>query len=264
MWNKPLATWLCCLMVLVLAGSCKSKKGVTAGPAKVVNSEETAKANLLKSIEANQNDLTYLTCRGKLNYTDPEQKADLDVVITMEKDRYIYLSVSALLGLNVARVLATHDSLVIIDLLHRKAIITNYDYVRRMSNVPLTFTQLQNLILGNAPFKHELQTIITDTVMQQVYVMQALSATQTQSVAYDLKSLKPQQTKVAERNRSKEFSIAYANPIQHQSYSYPTQLNINIRAEKNVQCVFELTNFAFEKKKDIVFSIPKTFEISRP
>lgn len=266
MWSKTGAFCFTLIWSVVLFSACKTKKATTqpVEPAKVAVNENSAIETLLKSIELNRNDYNYINNRGKLKYDDGEQKADLDVVITLEKDKYIFMSVSAVLGLNVARVLATPDSLVILDLLHRKAIITNYDYLKRMSNVALTFTQLQNLIIGNAPFNHDLQTTITDTVLQQLFITQALPSNQTQSVGYELKSLRAQQTKVAERGGTKEFTINYYEAVYHKGYAYPSHININIRAEKNVKCEFELSNFVFEKKKDIVFSIPKTFTIVRP
>ncbi len=262
MWNRVL---ILCVSALLIVASCKTKK-VTEKPeepAKTVSTENSAKANLLNSISLNKNDFSYYSCRGALKYKDPDQKIDLDVVINMEKDKYIFLSASALLGINVARVLATPDSLVILDLIHRKAIVSDYNYIRKMTGVPLTFVQLQNLITGNAPFNHDVKTTITDTVLQQIHLTDVLNSMQTQAVSYDTKTLKAQQTKVVERSGGKEFTVAYSSPYVYQSNAFPSKMNINIRAEKNIECNFELNNFAFTKKKDFVFSIPKTFEVVR-
>lgn len=261
--NYKKTVFILTAFALLIIASCKTKKTTSVKePAKTINTDNTVKANLVNSINLNKNDFSYYSCNGTLKYKDPDQKVSVDVVMNMEKDKYLFLSATALF-INVARVLATPDSLVILDLIHRKAIVSDYHYIKKMTGVPLTFTQLQNLIIGNAPFNHDLQTTITDTILQQIHITDVLNATQAQTVSYNAKSLKAQQTKVIERNAGKEFTIQYAEPFMQQANAFPSIMNINIQAEKNIECNFELKNFAFDKKKELVFSIPKTFEVVR-
>jgi hypothetical protein len=57
--------------------------------------------------------------------------------------------------------------------------------------------------------------------------------------------------------------IEYTESYNHGSNSYPKEFNINIRAEKNMECRFAFDYFAFEKKKETRFVVPKNFETVR-
>ena len=261
MWNKH-ATVIAAAIFFLFSLGCKSLKTInvkTTG-AHITRTGNDALQNLLKNIQANENTFEYYQCRSKLIYTEGEQKQELDAIITMEKGRYMLFSVSAVLGLNVARVLATPDSVVVLDLLHRKAIIAGYDYLQKLTQLPLSFAQLQNLIAGNALYFHDTAVSLADTVMPQVTITQPLAGNRAQAVTYDMNTLKPTRTKLWERNGTKEIIIEYSNPYVYKSSAFPARWNLNIQSEKNIQCELEATQFIFEKKKELVFSIPKSFE----
>jgi hypothetical protein len=262
MWNKH-AVFIAAAMFILFSLGCKSSKKIIGKTpvAHITRTGNDALQNLLKNIQANENTFDYYQCRSKLIYTEGEQKQELDAIITMEKDRYVLFSISAVLGLNVARVLATPDSVVVLDLLHRKAIIAGYDYLQKITQLPLTFAQLQNLIAGNALYFHDSALSLADTVMPQLTITQPLAGNRAQAVTYAMNTLKPTRTKLWERNGTKEIIIDYSNPHIYKSSAFPARWNINIQSEKNIQFELEATQFIFDKKKELVFSIPKSFEL---
>ncbi len=260
MWNK---LWPLGLLAITYA-SCKSKKAVVEQPPKSVAIASTSKATLFNRLLANSNALGYYSATGKATYQDKDQKVDLTASIVMEKNRYIWLKCNAFLGIEVARMMLTNDSVVILDQIHRKAIITDYSYIRRVAGLSLNLSQIQNLVIGNSLFEHDEKTALTDTVMMSILVSQALNQAQSATTAYNQNTYKVQRTIVIDQAQSKECRIEYAQPHNYQDNQYPSDININIRAEKNMQCRFQLSNFVFEKKKEVVFSIPKSYEVVRP
>ena len=67
-----------------------------------------------------------------------------------------------------------------------------------------------------------------------------------------------------DKNVNRQFTVEYSNPYTHENNAYPSNVNINIRAEKNIDCKFKLSNFVFEKKKESIFSIPGNYEVIKP
>src|SRR6187431_3330501 len=89
--------------VLLTAVSCKSKKSLTGKPGEPVPAVNKS-ALLIGAITEQQNNFDYYSANGEMEYKDSNQSQELGVSIVMEKDKYLYLNVTALLGITVARV----------------------------------------------------------------------------------------------------------------------------------------------------------------
>jgi hypothetical protein len=263
MSNKLFWTF-CCLLVIVASNSCKSKKVIPTKTLETKLPQEgpTAKEVVLNTIDANTNNFSFYQSRAKVNYKDDKQKVELDVNLIMEKDQYIWMSVTAVLGIEVARVMITQDSVKILDRLHRKYIAADFDYIQRMSNVPLKLNNLQNLIVGNTVFNNSVQKSEVDTVLG-ILSVSTLINTQKQTTFYNT-NYKVNRTLIAEQNQSRQLNISYPTYANFDQNVYPSTLNINIRAEKNIECTFELSNFVFTKKREAQFTVPSGYEVVKP
>lgn len=256
---------LAAAVVAIFVIGCRSKKNavqIPQNPVAVIDSSLKVNEVVLNTIDANANTFGFYQARAKAAYKDDKQSLDLDVNIMMEKDRYIWMSITAVLGIEVARVMITPDSVKILDRLHRKCIITDFGYIQRMSNVPLKLGNLQNMIAGNTIFPNSVQKSEVDTIMGVLAVYTMLN-TQRQNTFYS-PQFKAQRTTIAERDQSREMKIIYNGFSQFHTNSYPNAIDINIRAEKNLSCTFELSNFVFEKKRETQFTIPSGYEVVRP
>jgi hypothetical protein len=259
--KQQLLLILCAALVVV---SCKSKKGLTpksdtkaAAPAK-----PDARVILLNQADLNQNTFTYYSATGDVEYSEGKTNQELGFSIVMEKDRYVLMNVTAIMGIAVARVLATPDSLVILDMLHRKAIITNYQYLKKYAGVELKLQQLQNLFVGNALFTHDTQIARVDTVNGHILISQQLIEGIIQSTQYS-PLLKVDQSILYQTAKNQQFDITYRDLHQEDNNLFPSTIDIHIKTDKKIEAGFRLKNFVFEKKKELQFSIPKSYEIVR-
>jgi outer membrane biogenesis lipoprotein LolB len=263
MSNKLFWTF-CCLLLIVATNSCKSKKVVSTKPVetKLPQQGPTPTEVVLNTVDANTNNFSFYQSRAKVNYKDDKQKVELDVNLIMEKDQYIWMSVTAVLGIEVARIMITQDSVKILDRLHRKYIAADFDYIQRMSNVPLKLNNLQNLIVGNTVFNNSVQKSVVDTILGALSVSTLIN-TQKQTTFYNT-NYKVNRTLIAEQNQSRQLNITYPTYATFDQNVYPSALNINIRAEKNIECTFELSNFVFTKKRETQFTVPSGYEVVKP
>ena len=247
---------------LLFGTGCKSKKGIAV----VVKPPEIAKPTstelLIRKINSYENTFNYFSAKGEVTYKDPSGEQSLNVSIVMEKDRYIWMNVTVLFGIEAARIKITTDSVIILDRLHHTCIVTDFGYLRKMSNVDLKLKQLQQMIIGNAAFENNEKQSIADTVLSKLIIYTFFNA-QKQSAFYD-DTFKLSKNILEDRNLNHSVTVAYANPYFHDNNAYPSNMTINIRAEKNVECKFSLSNFVFEKKKESPFSIPGNYEIIKP
>jgi regulator of sigma D len=253
------------LLLTVVGVACKSKKGIISQQAqetKQTPKMPNPKEVLLAEVSNQQNKITYYNSSGSVNYRDDKTKQELGINIVMEDGKYIFMNVTALLGITVARVMATPDSLVLLDMLHRKAIIARYENLSTLIGVDLQLTQMQNIILGNSIFNHTTQCLVDTFPSGGIQLFEVITQTLRQTSTYQ-PSLKVKQSIVSETGKKQEFKVDYTNAYTQGNNLFPSEYTINIRAEKNMEAQFELKNFVFEKKKEIQFSIPKSYEIIR-
>lgn len=247
---------------LILSVGCKSKKAITAAqkPTEVI--KPSSAELLLKKLKNNENSFNYFSAKGEVSYTEKNSEQNFDVSIIMEKDKYILMSVTVLFGIEAARIKITTDSVIILDRLHRKCVIADYNYLKKISNVDLHLKQLQQIIIGNPAFDQIEKQSIVDTVLSKIIISTVLNS-QKQTSFYN-SSLILTKNILEDKNVNRQFTVEYSNPYTHLNNAYPSNVNINIRAEKNIDCKFKLSNFVFEKKKESLFSIPGNYEVIKP
>jgi Domain of unknown function (DUF4292) len=250
------------LSVLIFAFGCKSKKVVITVPKSQEIIAPTSTELLIKKINSKENSFNYFSAKGQVSYTEKNSQQDFDVSIVMEKDKYIWMNITVLFGIEAVRIKITPDSVIILDRLHRKCIVADYSYLKKISNVDFHLKQLQQIIIGNSAFDYDEKQSVVDTVLSNIIIYTYVNS-QKQTSFYTNRFYLSKNI-LEDRNIHREFTVEYSNPYIHENNQYPTNVNINIRAEKNMDCKFKLSNFVFEKKKESQFSIPGNYEIIQP
>ncbi|MBD0367983.1 MAG: DUF4292 domain-containing protein, partial [Flavisolibacter sp.] len=104
-------------------------------------------------MDANRIDFSTFSAKVDLDYRDAEgKKYDLNANIRMQKDSIIWVSVSAILGIDAMRVLITKDSVKLLDKLNKTFTARSVDYLQDVTALPLDLPTLQNLLVGNPVF----------------------------------------------------------------------------------------------------------------
>jgi hypothetical protein len=86
--------------------------------------------------------------RAKANFSSPEASGNATVYIKMQKDSIIWISITGPLNVEGARVLITPDSVKIMNKQESSVWISSIDHLQRLTKLPLTFKDFQNIILG--------------------------------------------------------------------------------------------------------------------
>lgn len=252
------------LLFIVVFSACKSAQNrQTKLPEPIASSPAivSTKSLLLSQITASQNVSSFHQASGTLNIKADKQNQELGITITIEQGKYILLNVTAVMGITVARVLATPDSIVMLDMLHRKCVIASYAYVQQLLKAELGYKQLEQILLGNTPFPLT-ENCIPDSVLGKIIITQPLPSNQVQ-IAHFNPLFKVSKTELINRKDQQSFTVEYNQVYTKGTNLYPSALNINIRAEKSIESTLELSTFVFDKKKELQFTIPKSYEIQR-
>ena len=132
--------WL--LLVSVLMFSCRTAKQVVTEKDIPLMTEH----KLLKQIESNRlNDSTLFAKRIEVSFTDGENSDNFKASLKISRDSFMQISLTAPLGIEVARILLTQDSIKFVDVYHKKYFLADYDYFNQRYDVSLTYDFLQNI-----------------------------------------------------------------------------------------------------------------------
>lgn len=132
--------WL--LLVSVLMFSCRTAKQVVTEKDIPLMTEH----KLLKQIESNRlNDSTLFAKRIEVSFTDGENSDNFKASLKISRDSFMQISLTVPLGIEVARILLTQDSIKFVDVYHKKYFLADYDYFNQRYDVSLTYDFLQNI-----------------------------------------------------------------------------------------------------------------------
>lgn len=152
------------LAVIVFLISCRSQKKiqkVIATPKDsvvvIVNEPKIDTLALVKDAIGKMNsyniEFKTFSAKIKVDYQNSKGKQpDFTANIRMKKDEIIWMSLTGTLGIEGFRVKITPDSIYIMDKLASTYTVHPLVYLQELSQIPLDFSTLQNMIIGNPVF----------------------------------------------------------------------------------------------------------------
>lgn len=139
------------LVICFSLASCRSVKQVMVKKDVPAISEN----RLLRNIESSE--LEYNTLFAKrvdVSFADGKGSNSFRASLKIQRDSFIQVSVTAPLGIEVARVLLTRDSIKFIDIYHKKYFLSGYDYFYEKFDARIGYDCIQK-ILTNTFFNFE-------------------------------------------------------------------------------------------------------------
>jgi hypothetical protein len=250
------------IALIIVVSACKTKKPSAAQPADLTIENAMAipaKALLFDEIGAAKNTGDGLRYLADADYKEGKTNISLAMEINARKGNYIWLNVKAYGLVNVARVLIKPDSIRILDLINKKYISASYNYLGRFTSAPLGFTELENLVWGNALFDPIPENTTIDSSTQNV-ILNLVLEKMNQKATYS-KQYKTEAVWLTEQGNTRSMAVKYANLEQVAQNAFPRDLVINIEGEKKVECRFTLSNFAYDVKQDPSFNVPRSYKV---
>lgn len=122
--------------------------GSTPKAAERSGKEKTA---LLKKVTKNQADFQSFSAKAKVNAEMNNSGLNLSANIRIKHDAVIWVSVSAIAGIEVARMLITPDSIKILDRLKGRYIKQSFAYIHNTINKEIDFAALEAILVGKIP-----------------------------------------------------------------------------------------------------------------
>ena len=262
------------VLVLLLFGffvSCKATKAVgTSGmppkpmpdsvvspPAEAVNTARAEKISAIKNSESNFNTFSG---KAKAALSIGSNANDVSMNIRIKKNEAIWVSVTAIAGLEVARALITPDSVRVINRLENEYIQKPFSYLYEFTNNKINFATLQSVLVGNT-----ISEFITESTEINLDGTQTALKSTIGSMIYDL--MLNDQNKVVQSNlkdtgASQSLLVFYGDfqPISQQQVPHSIVMKSQAKS-KSISLDLKFTKIELDVPVEMPFRVPDRFTI---
>lgn len=262
MWNR-LGILVIGLLVL---GACRSKKVISHDPADIPTKTPTESPNTgtaAAAFELSNLDFRTFSGKAKASLGVNEDSKDVNLNIRIAKDHKIWISVTAILGVEVARILITPDSVQIMNKLYGEYINKPFSYIHRYTNNNLTFGNIQDILMGNvsANLLHtpQLQIASSADQSQTQLIGKKSGLTYIYSINNDNK---PVQLRMTEAERNQTMEVGYGQHVKTAGSLFPQLVKLRILGDQvKINAHIDYTRVAFDEVIETPFSVPAKYKV---
>jgi hypothetical protein len=213
-------------------------------------------------VKAANTNFQYLNGHGKVHFKRKDTDQSANFALRIKRDSAIWLS-GSLLGIEGVRALLTPDSVRVVNRLQKTYFAGDYAYLSQLLNVPVTYHQMQDILLGDyqAAPKGALPVVKTEgdnqavTYPQAPLILEQLVSTTTGRL---------QQLKVSESAAQRSLTVGYADFQKPTGTELPFAFTTNVLGQQGGN---ESTSATLNYQKvevgsghlDFPFSIPKGY-----
>lgn len=258
MWSR--------VILLVMVGalvftSCKTKRKIAMPSPDTPTEISAASAASIKTFELNNLDFHTFSGRAKAKIEMGKNIHDVTLNVRIERNKAIWLSVTAILGVEVARVLITPDSVKILNKLQGEYIAKPFAYIYNYTNQGITFTTLQDLLMAN----------VSSNLLRTNNV-QVASATD-EFIVVGIKDQLSYQYRINEENRPFNFVLQevggtnnleafYGDYAKTGGYNFPQNIALNIiGGEVSLKAQLGYNRVSFNENVDMPFSVSSRYKV---
>jgi len=242
----------------VLIYSCGTKRKTV----KSIPDEPTAVEKDIASTFEMSN-LNFITFAGKAKAKVEMDKESRDVTLNvrMERDKAIWISVTALLGIEGARILITPDSVKIMNKLQGEYIAKPFSYLYNYVNPGISFRMLQDILVGNINL-HMLRT-------DQLQVASSADDTQLIGVKDGLtfhyginKANRPFNFNLMELGKNNKLEANYSDYAVIDGHNFPQRFTLTIEGDgMKVFSDMQYTKTDFNQNIELPFTVPSRYKV---
>lgn len=224
-----------------------------------VDPAEKAGPEAFQQMIGHQVEADWFSARLRLAYSDQAQSVKANGTVHLREDSLIWINVRKL-GFEVARVQITPDSIFIIDRLNNQYVAEDLGYLDRTFQVPVNFSMLQSLLLGN-PILYRLDGIEEEESSEGVWLRapdEKVSGAYRLSIPDYLLSQMILHEKASDRKISITMDEYDLLPDQ-QNFSYFRKINLKENLQNVLDMELRFSQIEVNEPQQLKFVIPERY-----
>lgn len=207
-------------------------------------------------------DFKTFNAKIKVEYEDSKgKKPDLNAVVRIVKDSAIWVSITAsFLNFEVSRMLITKDSVILMDMREKEVQYRSLDYLQEVTEIPFTYTEIQDLFIGNpifldsniVSFKKTDGSVLISTAGKFFKHLLTLST--------DNSLLLHSKLDDVDVSRNRTADITYGDFENKDGKDFSTYREVMVSEKNKVDIRLNYKQYEFNKELTITFRVPKNFK----
>lgn len=256
--NTLIKGTVCCIILGVLL-SCASKKRLPSKEGTETRVSRAERLHILNNVAQHQLRYTTFNGRAKSSVAINRDRYDVTANVRIVHDEAIWVSITALLGIEVGRVLITPDSVKIMNRLQAEYIGKPFNYLHKFTSRELDFSSLQHLLVGNVINK-ENDNLIEVWKRDDGYLLRGYSNDLLCLTHLDA-DYRTVHTSMDEAERGQRLQAFYSDYQGSPGYVFPHHMKISITAaELDLLTDMNYNRVVYDEEVEMPFSVPSRYK----
>ena len=256
--------FFCASLLIAGLNSCKSKRQIVAA----APVEEKVDVDLFTDILNNQLNFKTFSSRLNLNLSSGTKSLSSKASLRIVKDKAIQLSVQPLFGVEMLRLYADPDSLVLLDRMNKRYVKESIEDVKKVYPVGFDFKTLQSLLTNQVFVSGQSDVIYSD--------YEKFSTGQVSDMYYLLKSVDKKSgieygftidgndrialTHLLEPKENYSLNWKYDDFVKETYKTFPHKMDVVLAsAKRKVNVGLEFSGIALDEDFDLQISVPGSY-----
>jgi hypothetical protein len=273
---------LAIILLFLFATSCKHKKKLQKTQAEITISDTLTgrcrldfknSRTLSKHVKENEFNFVWVTAKANVETLIDGKEESFDIRVNIRKDSAMLIIIQYLLGIQVAKILITKDSVKMVNYIQKNYFKGDFVYINEVLNADLDFSVLQAVLFGNSAEFYEDDDLKLKPVTDRENCHYLLSTERKRRLrrlqsgdnelkkALQILTLNPDNYKII-RNEftdpatNRSFIANYKNFTQKDSVYAPYHVDIDIVAEKKASVKIDYVRIEKNIPQRLTLNIP--------
>ena len=235
------------VILIFIITSCGIKKKVSNNfPLYLKNSKE-----FIEKVNSKSDYPDWLSLKGKVSFSENEKKLQFNTSIHHKKDSIIWISVTAVLGIEIIRAQLTPDSIYLINRINKTYLTQPISQIKKNIRLEFDFYDIQDIITYNLKVQDDKYKIKTDDMY---FCLENNNYSYLISNQFLIKK-----AKIIDGNNIIEFVFDEFKTEDN----FPRHIALKIKSKKTFDLSIDYSKVTFNKPKSIKFQIPDSYESIR-
>ncbi|MCR6721937.1 MAG: DUF4292 domain-containing protein [Chitinophagaceae bacterium] len=273
MMIRLLSIWL---VALLLLSSCRSTRKIQTAISRkdsthiavIDTSIEKADSSIvigetLAKLRASNIDFTTFSAKINVDYQGANgKKYDVNANLRMYKDSVIWISITAIFGIEGLRAIITPDSVRILNKQDKVYTARSVSYLQEVTALPLDMRSLQDILIGNPVFLDS--NIVSYTRYENGNVSLLSIGEWFKNLLTLNASSRIDNSKLddVDRNRSRTCNLSYTGYEEKKNGQvFSTRRRITVAEKSKLDIKLDFKSYEFNETLSFPFSVPKNYKI---
>lgn len=253
--------------------ACRTTKKVVDSPSASVKLKGEEVIEIFDSVKAKEFSFEYLSAKAEVSYTDKSGETNtFDINLRLRRDSLIWISITPLLGIEVARVLIGHDSVIVLDRLHKNYMKRDYRYFEDLWKTNLNFEMIQSVMVGNYFQYQEKEKLRSIYEEEPFIILSTLNKRQARRAAEEKDPNKPMvqdfwidgnyriaKSRITDEKKDRYVEASYKNFTDVNGSLFPNNLVVTFASSTPAIISVEYTKIVNEDTLQMPFTVPEKY-----